>query len=101
VSKGFITTAREGILLNLHVSPGAKRTSVESLYGDDAIKLKVAAPPVDGRANAEVERFLSKLLGVPRSDVTIIRGASSRDKIILVRSVTQTETYNALSAHLP
>jgi uncharacterized protein (TIGR00251 family) len=101
VSKGFVTTTKEGTLLNLHASPGAKRTSIEGPYGDDAIRLKVAAPPVDGKANAEVERFLSKLLGVPRSDVTVIRGSSSRDKTILVRGVTQTETHKALSAHLP
>ena len=101
MSKGFVTTAKEGTLLNLHVSPGAKRTSVEGLYGESAIKLNVAAPPVDGRANAEVERFLSKLLGVPRSDVTITRGASSRDKTVLVRGATQAETRKALSAHLP
>jgi uncharacterized protein len=101
VSKGFVTTAKEGTLLNLHVSPGAKRTTVEGLYGESAIKLNVAAPPVDGRANAEVERFLSKLLGVPRSDVTIIRGASGRDKTVLVRCAAQAETHNALSAHLP
>jgi uncharacterized protein (TIGR00251 family) len=101
VSKGFVTTAKEGTLLNLHVSPGAKRTTVEGLYGESAIKLKVAAPPVDGRANAEVERFLSKLLGVPRSDVTIIRGVSGRDKTVLVRCAAQAETHKALSAHLP
>jgi uncharacterized protein len=97
VSKGFVTAAKEGTLLNLHVSPGAKRTSVEGPYGDAAVKLKVAAPPVDGRANAEVEHFLSKLLGVRRSDVTIIRGASSRDKSVLVRGVTQIEIHKALS----
>jgi uncharacterized protein len=101
VSRGFVTTTREGTLLNLHVSPGAKRTSIEGLYGEGAIRLKVAAPPVDGKANAEVERFLSKLLGVTRSDVTVIRGSSSRDKTILVRSVSQTRTHKALSACLP
>jgi uncharacterized protein (TIGR00251 family) len=101
VSKGFVSTTREGTLLNLHVSPGAKRTSIEGPYGEGAIRLKVAAPPVDGRANAEVERFLAKLLGVPRSDVTVIRGSSSRDKTILVRGVSQAETHKALSAHLP
>jgi uncharacterized protein len=101
VSKRFVSTAREGTLLNLHVSPGAKSTSVEGLYGEGAIKLKVAAPPVGGKANAEVERFLSKLLGVPRSDVNIIRGASSRDKTVLVRAATQAETHEALAAHLP
>ena len=97
MSKGFVTAAKEGTLLNLHVSPGAKRTSVEGPYGDAAVKLKVAAPPAEGRANAEVERFLSKLLGVRRSDVTIIRGASSRDKSVLVRGVTLIEVHKALS----
>ena len=101
MSKGFVTTAKEGTLLNLHVSTGAKRTSVEGPYGENAIKLKVAAQPVAGKANAEVERFLSKLLGVPRSDVTITRGASGRDKTVLVRGATQAETHKALSAHLP
>jgi uncharacterized protein len=101
VSKRFVSTAREGTLLNLHVSPGAKSTSVEGPYGEGAIKLKVAAPPVGGKANAEVERFLSKLLGVPRSDVNIIRGASSRDKTVLVRGTTRAETHEALAAHLP
>lgn len=97
MSKGFVTAAKEGTLLNVHVSPGAKRTSVEGPYGDAAVKLKVAAPPAEGRANAEVERFLSKLLGVRRSDVTIIRGASSRDKSVLVRGVTLIEIHKALS----
>ena len=101
MSKRFVRTAREGTLLNLHVSPGAKSTSVEGLYGEGSIKLKVAAPPVGGKANAEVERFLSKLLGVPRSDVNIIRGASSRDKTVLVRGTTRAETHEALAAHLP
>ena len=101
MSKRFVSTAREGTLLSIHVSPGAKSTSVEGLYGEGAIKLKVAAPPVGGKANAEVERFLSKLLGVPRSDVNIIRGASSRDKTVLVRGTTRAETHEALAAHLP
>ncbi len=85
--KGFITPARDGILLNLRVSPGAKRTSIEGPYGENALKLKVAAPPVDGKANAEVESFLAQSLGVPRSDVAVIRGTSSRDKVVLVRGV--------------
>jgi uncharacterized protein len=101
VSKRFLRTAGEGTLLNLHVSPGAKSTSLEGLYGEGAIKLKVAAPPVGGKANAEVERFLSKLLDVPSSDVKIIRGASSRDKTVLVRGATQAEIHETLVAHLP
>jgi uncharacterized protein (TIGR00251 family) len=89
------------MLLNLRVSPGAKRTSVEGPYGESAVRLKVAAPPVGGKANAEAERFLAKLFGVPRSDVTVLRGASSRDKTILVRGLEPVEARNLLSSHLP
>ncbi len=85
MSKGFFTPTKDGILLNLRVSPGARRTSIEGPYGEAALKLKVAAPPVEGKANAEAERFLAQSLGVSRSDVAVIRGASSRDKVILVR----------------
>jgi uncharacterized protein len=83
--KGFLTPARDGILLNLHVSPGAKRTSIEGPYGENALKLKVASPPVDGKANAELESFLAESLGVPGSDVAVIQGTSSRNKVVLVR----------------
>jgi uncharacterized protein len=85
--KGFLTPARDGILLNLHVSPGAKRTSIEGPYGENALKLKVASPPVDGKANAEVESFLAESLGIPSSDVAVIQGTSSRNKVVLVRGV--------------
>ena len=85
--EGFLTPARDGILLNLRVSPGAKRTSIEGPYGENALKLKVASPPVDGKANAEVESFLAESLGIPGSYVAVIRGTSSRDKVVLVRGV--------------
>lgn len=100
VSKGFLTPTKGGTLLNLRVSPSAKRTSIEGPYGERALKLMVAAPPVDGRANAELERFLVRLLGMPRSDVVVIQGSSSRDKVVLLRGVGQTETRELLSAYL-
>jgi uncharacterized protein YggU (UPF0235/DUF167 family) len=76
VSRGFITAAKEGTVLNLRVSPGAKR-------------------------NAEVERFLAELLDVPRSDVAVIHGPTSRDKKVLVHGLAPAQTKKALSAHLP
>jgi uncharacterized protein len=100
VSRDFITATRDGILLNLRISPGAKRASIEGPYGESALKLRVAAPPVDGKANAEAERFLAELLGIPRSDVTVVRGASSRDKVILIHGVGQDEVQKFLPAHL-
>jgi uncharacterized protein len=53
-----------------------------------ALKLKIAAPPVDGKANEECTRFLAELLGVPRNCVEIISGETSRNKVVRVKDVT-------------
>jgi uncharacterized protein (TIGR00251 family) len=100
VSRGFITAIRDGLLLNLRISPGARRPSIEGPYGESALKRKVAAPPVDGKANAEAERFLAELLGILRSDVTVVGEASSRDKVILIHGVGEDEVQKILPAHL-
>ncbi|CAN5538872.1 hypothetical protein BH24ACT20_BH24ACT20_13370 [soil metagenome] len=91
VAKGFVRNSDEGALLTLRVSPGAKKSSIEGAYGLHALKLKVAAPPVDGKANAETERFLAKLLGVSRSRVSVVKGLSSRDKIVLLKDLDVAE----------
>ena len=70
--------------MKLRVSPGARNTAVKGLYGEGALKLSVAAPPTDGRANAEIERYLADLIGVKKSRVAVARGASGRDKLVLV-----------------
>ena len=70
---------------DLRVSPGAKETSVAGIYGERAIKPKVAAPSVEGRPNAGVERFLARLLGVYFSRISFFRGAWGRDKFVFVR----------------
>lgn len=71
----------------MHVQPRASRTEVAGEHGD-AIKLRVAAPPVEGAANREVQRFLAKLLGVAPSAVQVVGGESGRRKIIEVSGVT-------------
>lgn len=77
--------AEGGVYLKLRVSPGAKNTAIKGKYGEGAIRLSVAAPPVGGRANAEVERYLARLFGASPSEVTVVKGASSRDKLVFVR----------------
>jgi uncharacterized protein (TIGR00251 family) len=67
----------------VHVVPRAKVTEIAGRYGD-AIRIRLAAPPVDGAANAELIRFLADRLGVPRHAVSIIRGAGGRRKTVTV-----------------
>ncbi len=69
---------------------------MKGVYGEEAVKLSVAAPPVDGKANAEVERFLAGLLGLGPSAVYIVHGATSRDKSVLVRGGDPAEVFKRL-----
>jgi len=72
-------------VLTLHVQPGASRTGIAGVHGG-ALKLRLAAPPVDGKANAELLRFLAEAFGVPLRQVTLVRGAASRRKTVRVQS---------------
>lgn len=73
------------LVLTLHVQPGAKCTEVAGAHGE-ALKVKLAAPPVDGKANAELLRFLANAFGVPRKNVTLLRGESSRAKVVRIEA---------------
>ena len=64
----------------------SRRTEVAGLYGD-TIKIRVAAPPVEGRANEEIISFLAEALGVPKKEVKIKSGASSRIKTIAIKGI--------------
>lgn len=81
--------------LAVHVQPRARRTEVVGRHGE-AIKLRLAAPPVDGAANEELIRFLSNQLGVPRSAVTIARGRSGRRKTVVIEGLTADAVTRAL-----
>jgi len=80
---GWARRVPDGWLLAIHARPGAKRTEVAGLHGD-ALKLRVAAPPAEGRANDELLAFLAEALGVSRKSVTVVKGGASRRKTVLV-----------------
>lgn len=71
----------ERLTLTLHIQPGAKRTEVAGPHGD-ALKIRVAAPPVEGAANAELLAFLGKALEVPAGRIAIKQGATGRRKVV-------------------
>lgn len=72
--------------LRLRVSPGAGRAAIVGRYGE-GWKVRVTAPPEDGRANDAVLRLLAETLAVPRANVTLVSGHSGRDKIIELAGV--------------
>lgn len=70
-------------LLTLHVQPGASRSELAGEHGD-ALKVRLAAPPVDGRANAALIAYLSEILALPRAAIQLASGHSSRRKRVRI-----------------
>ena len=73
----------DALVLSLHVQPGAAHTAVDGEHGG-ALKLKLAAAPVEGRANAELLRWLAQAFGVPRRNVLLLRGETARAKVVRI-----------------
>ncbi len=71
--------------LTLHIQPGAKKTETAGLYGD-ALKIRLNAPPVDGKANAQLIAFIAGRLAVAKSAVSIKSGDTSRRKVLEVET---------------
>lgn len=74
----------DGSRITLQVVPRASKTEVVGAYGDDALRLRLAAPPVDGKANKELLRFLSETLGVPARALELVAGQTGRRKVVRV-----------------
>jgi uncharacterized protein len=77
---GWFTSQTDGsVILTLHIQPGAKKTELAGLHGE-ALKIRLAAPPVDGKANAALLAFLAKQAGIPKAAVELLSGDTSRSK---------------------
>ena len=69
------------IRLSIHATPGARQTGVAGLYGD-ALRVRLAAPPVDGKANAALIAWAAAAFGVPKSSVQLLHGQAGRQKTL-------------------
>lgn len=85
--KCALTPGAGGVYISLHVQPGARKEGVTGLFGA-SLKVALKAPPVDGKANSALLRFLADTLGVPQAGVELCAGASSRDKKVFVAGLT-------------
>ena len=81
--------------LRLRVSPGSRRTELVGRYGD-RWKIRVAAPPEDGRANEAVLELLAERLGLPRRALSIVSGHTARDKVVEMSGIDHDETERKL-----
>ena len=85
---GFYQWRGADLLLDCHLQPGARSIGFAGQHGE-RLKIRISAPPVDGKANSELVRFLSKLFGVARNAVTIESGELSRQKRVRICNPVQ------------
>ena len=83
----IVQDTKDGAILTVHVQPKASTTECVGIHGD-ALKIRVAAPPVDGAANDALVRFLAQTLSLPLSAVSLESGAGGRHKRVHLRGVT-------------
>lgn len=74
--------------IEVYVQPRASKTEVAGLH-DGRLKIRLAAPPIDGAANAELVRFIAERVGAPKSRVRVVKGEASRRKLVEVEGVEQ------------
>jgi hypothetical protein len=78
----------EHLLLEVHVVPRAAKSAVVGLHGG-RLKVSLAAPPADGKANRELTELFARLSGRPRRAVALVRGTKSRQKTVAIEGLTR------------
>lgn len=81
----MIKVTKDGVVLQLKISPNASKNAI--LKDDTGIKVKLTAQPIEGKANKALVEFLSKQLKIPKTSIEILRGEASKDKILLLKNV--------------
>ncbi|MDD4876493.1 MAG: DUF167 domain-containing protein [Dehalococcoidales bacterium] len=81
--------------LSLRVHPNASKNGIKD-FTDEILGINVAAPPAKGKANKELIAYLSKLLGTPKSNINIIKGHTSRNKVVVIDDLNQEEVMKRL-----
>lgn len=80
----MIKEVKDGIVLHVRISPNASKNEI--IKNNDELKIKITAPPVDGKANKVLIEFLSKTFKIPKSYFEIIKGETSKEKTILIKN---------------
>ena len=83
----MMTATPNGVRVFLYVQPNASKSELVGEYNRQ-LKVKIKAPPIDGKANEAIIEFFSEALEVPRKNLEILRGGKSRGKILLIRGLT-------------
>ncbi len=92
VSEDIIKIVDDGIILRIRISPNAAKNQI--IVSEDMIKLKITAQPIENKANKAVVEYLSKLFKIPKTSITILKGDTSKDKTLLLKTADKSKIEN-------
>jgi len=93
-------SGKKGSALAVRVTPRASRNEIVEMLEDGTIKVRIASPPVDNEANEALIEFMAEILGVAKSRLDIVAGASGRDKLISVTDMDVETAHSRIVAHI-
>lgn len=88
--ESIITVKDNALRIPCYIQPRASRSQISGIH-DHQLKISITAPPVDGKANAELRRFMAGKLDIPKSSISIISGETGRRKILEIRQLSAAE----------
>lgn len=91
---------RSGAALTIRVIPRASRTEIANIMDDGTVRIRVSAPPAEGKANQAVIEFLANVLNIAPSQIEIVAGKQRRDKIVAITDMTPQEVEQRILAYL-
>ena len=92
---------KQGAALTIRVTPRARKTEFAGILEDGTLRIRVAAPPVEGKANNELINFLARALRVHKNRIEIVAGFTGLDKIVSVEGMTAEEAQTRVIKALP
>jgi len=95
-----MSEGRHGAALAIRVTPRARKNEIVEIMADQTIKIRLTAPPVEGKANDALIEFIARVLEVPRTKVAIVAGANGRDKLVSILDLSPSEAQARIVKHL-
>jgi len=91
---------QKGSALAIRVTPRSSKNEISEILSDGTVRIRLTAPPVEGKANEALLSFLSDVLDIPRSKIEIVAGETGRDKLVSILGLDAEAVHNRILRHL-
>ena len=98
--KFHLHDGKSGSAIAVRVTPRSSKNEITGILEDGTVKIRLTAPPVEGKANKTLIEFLSKVLGCAKNDIEIVAGETGRDKLITIMNIDSDEVNKRIGAKI-